>query len=651
MKTQGLRSRISLGILTALSLNLLIGIGCGSDSPPPPPADTIFTNATFITMDESGPSQAEALAVGDGQIVAVGSASEVFAFEGPNTEVVDLQGATVFPGFIDTHSHTIGYAFFNDPKKWLDVSSVNLYFKPLPGDPRCSDPTDPQKCFIPVTNQDEVLARLQAKVNEDPASTKPVLAYGYANGRLGSSAGCSGVGFACPNFQGESPNAREALDAISPTRPIAVAASTGHFLFVNTPALAIANICDTDGSDPSTCHSPAYNPTFETDMAQTGVLVEDLALFGTGVFQQQILKEDPFSTFTLLKKGVEIYAQHGFTTVQEGAAENFQVEIYDIITQDPDFPVTVQLLAYSGSSNFQDSIDTANKGKELSAKNPNIRMAGIKTFADGSVPCYTGALTQPYFEVFPPFAPGFTGIVDLDEADLSTQIAAAHAAGYPIAIHMNGDEGVDNALAALQANHNPDIIDIAIHLQLSDAQDYQIVKEIGAQVTFLIANSYYFGLPYCQQLLGPERTENVVNPVAEALNAGLPVRFHSDSPVTPPDPLFMIWEAVTRQAQQMPWYPNVDPATCPEVFGEDQRITIAEGMKAFTIDSASLYGLEDEVGSLSVGKIADLVVLSANPLTMEDNPDQLSTVQVLKTVHHGKVYSNPNAGQAPIWPD
>jgi hypothetical protein len=406
MKFFGIRSRLSLGLLVALSLAVYGGVSCSGDSTPPPPADTIFTNATFITMNESGSSEAQALAVGDGQIVAVGSESEVFDFEGPNTEVVDLQGATVFPGFIDSHSHTIGYAFFNDPDKWLDVSSTNLYFKPPPGDPRCTEPTNPQKCFIPVTNQDEVLARIQAKVNEDPASLKPVLGFGYANGRLGSTGSCSELGFACPNFQGESPNAREALDAISPTRPIAIAASTGHFLFVNTPALALTNICGTDGSDAGTCHPPAYNPAYETDLAQTGVLVEDLALYATGVFQQQILKEDPFSTFTLLKKGVEIYAQHGFTTVQEGAAEDFQIEIYDIITQDPDFPVTVQLLAYSGSSNFQDSINAANKGAELAAKNPRIRMAGIKTFADGSVPCYTGALTQPYFEVFPPNMPG-----------------------------------------------------------------------------------------------------------------------------------------------------------------------------------------------------------------------------------------------------
>jgi predicted amidohydrolase YtcJ len=278
-------------------------------------------------------------------------------------------------------------------------------------------------------------------------------------------------------------------------------------------------------------------------------------------------------------------------------------------------------------------------------------MAGIKTFADGSVPCYTGALTQPYFEIFPPNAPGFTGVVDLTEADLSTQIAATHAAGYPIAIHMNGDEGVENALAAMQANHDPNIIDIAIHLQLSDAEDYQIVKELNAQVTFLIANNYYFGLPYCQQILGPERVQNTVNPIGEAIDAGLPFRLHSDSPVTPPDPLFMIWTAVTREAQQMPWYPNQDPATCPSAFALDQAITIAQGMKAFTIDSASLYGLEEEVGSLEVGKFADLVVLSANPLSMESDPDQLSTVQILKTVHRGKVYNNPNAGQAPIWPD
>jgi predicted amidohydrolase YtcJ len=641
--------------MVPLLFSALGGSGCdgGSD---PAPADVIFTDATFVTMSSDLP-EVQAVAVTGHEIVGLGTEAELARFRGPDTRTVDLDGAFVFPGFIDTHSHTIGYAFFNDPEKWLDVSSMNLYFKPLPGDPRCTTPNDPQRCFIPVTNQDEVLARIQAKILEldvtDPGGTKPVLGYGYANARLGPGPGCPEGGFSCPNFQGTDPNARQALDAlVNPNnRPIAIAASTGHFLFVNTVALGVVSVCGTTGSNPSTCHAPAYNPDYEIGLAETGVLVEDLALFGTGVFQQQILRADPAATFTLLQKGVKIYAQHGFTTVQEGAAEEFQVEVYDVITRDPEFPVTVILLPYTGSSVFQNAVDTAVKARMLGETNPNILVAGIKTFADGSVPCYTGAMTEPYFQSFPPMAPPWLGVADLTEAQLSSQIAAAHSAGFPIAIHMNGDEGVDAALAALQANRDPDLRDIAIHLQVSDAADMQTVKDLDAQLTFLAPNLYYMGLAYCQQLLGPERTRVNVNPIGDALDAGLPIRLHSDSPVTPPDPLFMIWTAVTRETQQPSWLPNVDPVACPVVSGPEQRITIAQGIEAFTINSAILYGLEDELGTLERGKTADMVVLSENPLSMEDRPDDLSKIRILATISKGKLFENPEAGQTPIWPD
>jgi predicted amidohydrolase YtcJ len=206
------------------------------------PAQTIYYNARFITMDPQQPT-AEAVAVAGGNIMAVGPRSQVFERRGLDTKMVDLQGATVFPGFIDTHSHLMGYAIYNDPEHWLDVSNENFLFKPAPGDPRCADPRNPQVCFIPVTNEDEVLARLAAAVEKDPGGTAPVLAFGHDVARLGSSAGCAGFGFACPNLQDG--HARETLDAISKSRPIFVSSSSGHFGYANTPALQQLNICGT----------------------------------------------------------------------------------------------------------------------------------------------------------------------------------------------------------------------------------------------------------------------------------------------------------------------------------------------------------------------------------------------------------------------
>ena len=164
----------------------------------------------------------------------------------------------------------------------------------------------------------------------------------------------------------------------------------------------------------------------------------------------------------------------------------------------------------------------------------------------------------------------------------------------------------------------------------------------------MIPNLYYYGLPMCHQLLGRERTE-ALYPTADAVKAGLRIGLHADTPVTPPVPLFMIWVAKTRKAQRPAWY-GVHP-DCPETMGPGQSISILQGIKAFTIDAASLYGLEEKVGSIEVGKVADLVELSANPLAMEEHPDGLKNIQILGTVHRGRFFANPNAGQAPIWPD
>jgi predicted amidohydrolase YtcJ len=159
----------------------------------------------------------------------------------------------------------------------------------------------------------------------------------------------------------------------------------------------------------------------------------------------------------------------------------------------------------------------------------------------------------------------------------------------------------------------------------------------------------------CQQVLGPtlSTTTFALYPAADAENAGLRVTLHSDTPVTPPDPLFMIWVAKTRTTQQLPWYPATNPS-CPSptnpAMSPSEAITIAQGIQAFTTNAAWQYGLENQLGAIEAGFTADLVVLSADPLSMESSPDGLMTIQVNATVHHGTYLANPNAGQTPIWP-
>jgi predicted amidohydrolase YtcJ len=282
-------------------------------------------------------------------------------------------------------------------------------------------------------------------------------------------------------------------------------------------------------------------------------------------------------------------------------------------------------------------------------------IAAIKVFADGSNQGYTGFMEDPYYQYFFPFtdsdlfAQPYSGLPDLNTSNLAAAATMAHQAGFPLAIHQNGDASISNVLQALKlAGLAPGLRDFLIHFTLANDLDIAEANSLGASATFLMEDAYYYGLMMCQQILGPERTR-ALYPAASAASAGLRFGLHSDSPVTPPYPLFSIWTAKTRRAQQPSWYPNEGRRRCPVRMGES--ISIAQGIKAYTIDAAWAYGLENELGSVEPGKTADLVILSANPLEMEHHPDGLKKIRVLATVHHGRQFDNPHASETPVWPE
>ena len=627
--------------------------------PPPPVADTVYLGGNVVTMDAAQP-RVRAVAVKGGKILAVGSDAKVREHVGPGTKTVRLDGATVLPGFIDPHSHFLGYAFFTDEKHWLDVSSVNLFFKPLPGDPRCKTPDDPQRCFIPVKSQDDVIERITAAARKKGATR--VLAMSYDPARLGHGKSCKGpktnLGFACPNF--EDGNARATLDAISTKIPIFVSSQSGHVSYVNTPALKLLRICGVAGIT-TDCLSPSINPKQELALAKTGQLNEDLALYADSFWVSQVLEDDKLSAATSLAKAIDIYAGHGYTLIQEGAASLGDARLYLDLMKDPGFPFTVGLMMYDNSSpNFANTINMAKQAAAAIKGQSKIFIAGVKSFADGSPQGYTAFLNDPYYMVFPPFTGSpfpkpYQGLPDLWEGQMERRILAAHQAGYPIMIHENGDQAADKAVAALRRVHYPDgwkFRDIVLHAPFVSKQTMSWMKSINAPVSFLMGNLYFWGLPQCQQVLGPK----VMNgkyypyPARSALNSGLRVTMHTDSPVEPPSPLFSVWVAKTRKAQQPDWYPNTDKAACPAVMGPQESISIEQGLRAWTVDAAWQYGLSQSRGTLTAGKVADMVVMSDDPLQMEAAPDRLRDIRILATVHGGKHRPNPRALEKPIWP-
>jgi predicted amidohydrolase YtcJ len=226
-----------------------------------------------------------------------------------------------------------------------------------------------------------------------------------------------------------------------------------------------------------------------------------------------------------------------------------------------------------------------------------------------------------------------------------------HEANMPIHIHVNGDGGIQNVLNAMAtAGTRKDLHDLMIHFSAASKDDVKMAAKLGLDLTFMMENLYYYGLPFCQQIIGPKAAAGLY-PAGSAMRAGLKVSLHSDSTVTPADPLFSIWTAKTRKAQQPSWYPNTDLGRCPSVLGPKERISIRQGIKAHTIDAAAIYGLEKTLGSIEKGKQADFVILSNDPLTLENTPDQLKDIRVLATVHRGRHFANPEANLPSIWPE
>ncbi len=664
---------------TALAV---IASGCGGGSSgsggaTAAKADTILNDGVVETINSSM-ATAQAVAVRKGKIIAVGTNDQVAAFQGHNTQVIDLQGQTLMPGFIDTHSHAMGwgagYTNIVLNKSWIDISSQNMFFKPPPGDPRCASSSDYETCFIPVQTQDDVLSRLETAVANAPAgSTTPIVGFNYDPSRLGTCKICTppplapspcannGVGFSCANF--EDGHALQYLDALSTTIPIYIVSESGHIVYTNSVALQQQNICTPSGPQTG-CVVPSVNQTQEEQMAQFGQFNEDLALAaesnlaaGNG--------SNPQAFVQIMTNAASGYAQHGYTLVQEGAASAAQTAVYEIATLDPKFPVTAALLIYDPkvpAKEIANEVDEASALRTAVAKNPNLLIAGPKVFGDGSVQGLTAYIggsgylpgvtdNTLYAPSYGIWSQPYVGGQDFTESDIANAATLAHRAGFPLFVHQNGTAAIQAALSAMQtAGTVPSLRDLMIHFSMATPSEIALAKQVGVDVTFLMENLYYLGLPLCQQLLGPATTAGFY-PAASAIAAGLHVSLHPDTTVTAPDPLFAIWVANTRQTQQPPWYPNQKAATCPVFMGANESISIAQGIKAYTIEGAYEYGLESELGSVEVGKKADFVIFSADPLSMESTPDNLQTIRTIATIHNGTYFPNPNASQTPIWPN
>jgi predicted amidohydrolase YtcJ len=402
---------------------------------------------------------------------------------------------------------------------------------------------------------------------------------------------------------------REDLDKVSTTVPVMATHISGHFAAVNTLGLKMI------GYDASTPNPEGGVIRREADGKTPNGVLEELAAMPYMVKFLAPSTQEGRDSF--LKRGLEMAKSYGYTTANEGRMfgpmHDQMAEVAARGLVDIDF---IGWMDYSGRT----ALDT---GFSPTYSN-HYRLGGLKITLDGSPQGRTAWRTVPY--LIPPDGQeaGYKGYPAIpDTRQVEAYIDEAFAKGWPVKIHANGDAAIDQLFEALKpvvAKHGvkPGQV-ILIHGQFIRPDQVQALKSLGIFPSMFPMHTFYWGDWY-KQIVGPEQAERI-SPMRSILNTGLHATSHTDAPVALPNLMQVVWATVNRTSRS------------GTVIGPDERVTPYEAMKMITLWGAEQYGEQATKGSIKEGKLADLVVLSDNPLTVD--PATINQIQVLETIKEG----------------
>lgn len=454
-------------------------------------ADTIFRGGTIIPMNGTSGSRAEALAVRNGQIIAVGALTDIDGLRTARTQVIDLDGRTLLPGFVDPHQHSCFVALFSE--LLIDVG------------------------FETYPTRADLIAGLKALDAKLPPG-KWLAAYNFDN-----------------LLQGGNLTMAE-LDAISTERPIFIWYINMHDGAANSAAFKIAQIPQDVGVLPGGGHfGRDANGQFN------GLVYEESAMLK---FVPHAL---PQITPQVFAKAMQDYfklsASLGNTTTHEpGTVQPEWIEGLVKLTASGTGRLSASLMYDNMAAG--DAYKSLGRGAKA-ALFPNSRFSlfGIKIINDGSNQTKTGAQTIPYLNT------DVKGTTNYPPEELKKMVAAIQAAGWPVQIHCNGDAATDSALDAIEAAYGanpPTGLNRIEHSTIVRPEQLTRMKALGVQPTLLMNHVYLYGAAYRDQLFGPERAA-FMDPAGACVREGLPFTLHTDGPCSPLGALRLVQTAVTRR--------------------------------------------------------------------------------------------------------
>ncbi|GGK02282.1 amidohydrolase [Lentibacillus kapialis] len=539
--------------------------------------DLLFTNANVLTLDDDN-RRAGSVAVSDGKIVGIWQEpappiTEVNITE--QTEVINLQGNTLLPGFIDTHNHILMYS--------QTQSQVN-----------CSSP--PHKTIK------DIKEAIGSKGN-NITTGEWIVGYGYDDTLLYEKRHLT----------------RWDLDDVSPNNPVMVRHISGHLAAVNSLALKYAGL-DDRVTDPEGGH---YGRDEHGKL--NGVIFEPAAM-------QRILdripKQSTEEMIQALGKASNEYLSHGITTNTDAAvgllAGLRELDVHLKAAARNVNPMRTQLMIMhqylQRGERFGDYSPRQLNDELMEQSNGKAKLDSAKMFQDGSIQGLTGALRESYYQ-----HPEVYGDLIHDEKLFQDEVLDLHQRGFRITTHGNGDRAIGSILDAYsnalgkspKKNHQHRIE----HVQTATSQDISRMGDLGVAGSFFINHVYFWGDRHERIFLGPARAQRL-NPLAEAVDQNVLFTLHSDCPITPISPLFSVWAAVNRLTRE------------GNILGADQRIDIETALKSMTIYGARLIFDDKNVGSIEAGKKADFTILEADPTKVD--PMEIKDIAIKSTFIGGE---------------
>jgi predicted amidohydrolase YtcJ len=540
-------------------------------------ADLVFVGGPIVTVNAKN-EEVQALATKDGKIVAVGLEADIRKnWVDQKTQVIDLRGQTLMPGFVEPHVHIVLTAMVEG--LWLDLSNFSLPYdtiETLSEKLRAALKTVPPGGWL-------------AGFGVDPSRTSPFMAE----------------------------LTLEVLDKVSRDVPIFIINQSGHIAYVNSKAFEVAGVSNQTPNPPG---GGIYVKDEKGNL--TGKLIEPPSYLPFQAkmpvpTQQELIQAMRKTTKRLATKGVTTSAE---ITVGANLGLENEMGLYKYLLANGGLPVRVRAYLYGSAipKGFQGV--KPNEGDDL------FRYVGVKFISDGSTQGLTAALNEPYAY---PAGTKFRGDLNYQDEQLLALMKPYFDQGWQLSVHANGSRAVEQTLnnyaKLLDGKSQPEKRRLRIeHFTVTTPEQLVRTKQLGVVPGFTIGHVHYWGQAFNDQILGAPRAE-CIDPSASLKKESVRFAYHSDSPVSPYGPLKYITQGVTRV-----WQSPLQR----KVLGPNERISVDDAIRAVTIDAAYQMMSDDKIGSLEVGKLADFVVLEKNPRTTLS--EQIGDIKVLQTWVGGK---------------